>query len=81
MNFVWILEEDDVIEYIKKRNLWNQYKKAKSYILWWEFKKTNLKERQPKWSWMYYFRINKQYRAIWYVKENYLIIIKIDNYQ
>lgn len=81
MNIVAIYEEDEVVEYISKKNLTKQYQKSKKYILSGNSSKTNLKKRQPKWSGIYYFRINKQFRAIWYIRENNLIVVKIDNHQ
>lgn len=76
-----ILERKDVVQYLLKRNLVAQYKKAKTYILSWEYQNTDFKERKPKWSKVYYFRINKQFRAMWYIENNNLIIVKIDNHQ
>jgi hypothetical protein len=37
-----------LINFIEKRNLGNQYKKAKDYILKWLFKQIDLKLREPK---------------------------------
>ena len=76
-----ILERKDVVQYLLKRNLIAQYKKAKTYILAWNQRNSDLQERKPKGSKVYYFRINKQFRAIWYIEDNLLIIVKIDNHQ
>ncbi len=77
-----VLEDEWIIEFLKKRNLLNQYKKAKINIINKINSKNYFKERKPKWSNIWYFRINKQYRAIWTIdKENDLIIFKIDNHQ
>ena len=43
-----IIEEDHILEFIKKRNLLNQYKKAKSNILIGHIISSGLKIRNPK---------------------------------
>lgn len=68
-------------EYLKDRFIYEQYIKAKLNILSWNYAKHNFKEKNPKWSLVYYFRINKQYRAIWFIENSILRIIKIDNHQ
>jgi len=55
---------DDLIDYLEKRNLGTQYKKVKSYILAGNYRQVKLKLREPKKDGIFYFRINKQYRAI-----------------
>jgi len=76
-----IIETKKVWNYIVNHFLLEQYKKAKNNILFWFNWKNFFKERKPKWSWIFYFRINKKYRAWWYINENKLIIYKIDNHQ
>ena len=76
-----ILISSDLINFIEKRNLANQYKKAKSYILKWFFKQVDLKLREPKKNKIYYFRLNKQYRAICKLEWNILKIFDIDDHQ
>lgn len=77
-----ILEDIWIFEFLEKRNLLNQYKKAKESILKKVNSKNYFKERKPKWSNIWYFRINKQFRAFWTIdKEWDLIIFKIDNHQ
>jgi hypothetical protein len=76
-----ILISDDLTYFIEKRNLYNQYKKATSYILKWLFKQVDLKLRQPKKDNIYYFRINKQYRAICRLDEGILKVFDIDDHQ
>lgn len=63
MKIIKILETKKVLEFLFKRNLLSQYKKSKSYILIWLEKNVDFKLRQPKNLNIYYFRINKQYRA------------------
>lgn len=59
-----ILISERDIEYLKKRGLEIQYHKAKSYILTGLYRSATLKTREPKSDDVWYFRINKQYRAI-----------------
>jgi plasmid maintenance system killer protein len=40
-----------------------------------------LKKREPKEDDIYYFRINKKFRAIWYIENNNFYILEIDNHQ
>lgn len=81
MNINNILEDECIFDYLEKRNLLNQYKKAKNFVLSWINTKSFFKEKQPKWSWIWYFRINKQYRAIWSFDKYWnLLIYKIDNH-
>lgn len=76
-----IFESDEVIKYLLKRNLVKQYKKAKNFILLWYFENVSLKKREPKEDEIYYFRINKQFRAIWYIQNNNFYVLEIDNHQ
>lgn len=52
------------IEYLKKRRLEKQYLKAKNLILAGRFSNVDLKIREPKKERIWYFRINKQFRAL-----------------
>lgn len=64
------------------RGLLNQYKKAKQFLLHGNYLQIKFKERNPKGSGIWYFRINKQFRALGVFNENgHLIIFKIDNHQ
>ena len=77
-----ILEKKEVLPYLKSRNLISQYKKAKDYLLAGAISQTRFKERNPKGSGIFYFRINKQYRALGiFDREGDLIVFKIDNHQ
>ena len=76
-----VIISDDLIDFIESRNLVNQYKKAKKYILSWFFRQVDLKLREPKKEKNYYFRINKQYRAICKLEWNILKIFDIDDHQ
>lgn len=79
---VQILEKKEIASYLKSRNLLKQYKKAKQYLLSGNYLNTKFKERNPKGSGIWYFRINKQYRALGVFNDlGQLIIFKIDNHQ
>lgn len=43
-----IIEFDKAVDYLISRNLVNQYKKAKEYILQWYLNKVDFKVRKPK---------------------------------
>ena len=85
MKFKDILEDDFIVECLVKRNLLKQYKKAKKFILSGYPELVNLKLRESKKAWIYYFRINKQFRAFGKIyqdrNENFLYITGIDNHQ
>ncbi|MFA5948513.1 MAG: hypothetical protein WC806_06155 [Candidatus Gracilibacteria bacterium] len=77
-----IFEKKDILPYLEKRNLLKQYKKAKDYLLKGNILQVKFKERNPKGSGIWYFKINRQYRALGVFDENgNLIIFKIDNHQ
>ena len=65
------------ISYLKKRKLFQQYKKQETFILEWAFSKVQLGLRSPKSLGIYYFRINKQYRAFATKEWNRLVVFKI----
>ena len=58
-----IFESKKVVEFLQKRQIITQYKKAKQYILSGMPKTTQFKQREPKHTDIFYFRINKQFRA------------------
>lgn len=76
-----LIETKNVLEYLESRNILKQYKKSKEYILIWLTKHVDFKLRQPKQLQIYYFRINKQFRAYWVLDWDILKIYKIDNHQ
>lgn len=77
-----ILEERGIFNYLQSRGLIKQYQKAKRYLLNGNVNSTKFKERNPKGEGIWYFRINKQYRALGiFDEEENLIIFKIDNHQ
>jgi len=68
------------IKKIKKRNLKKRLYKQIKYILDWNFKSIDFKLRPPKSEWIYYFRINKQYRALCKIIDDILVIFDIDDH-
>ena len=78
--FKWIAYDDKIKRIVKKYNLEKQFQKSISYIRRWDFKSVDFKLRQPKSKWIYYFRINRQYRAWCKVIDNILFITGIDNH-
>ena len=77
-----IFEKKEIQAYLKARNLLSQYKKAKQYLLDGNTLQAKFKERKPNGSGIFYFRINKQFRALGvFDDEGNLIIFKIDNHQ
>lgn len=77
-----ILEKKEILPYLEERNLLKQYKKAKDYLLKGNTLQVKFKERNPKGSGIWYFRINRQFRAFGVFDDNgNLIIFRIDNHQ
>ncbi len=74
-----LISERDV-GYLKKRWLEKQFQKAKAYILAGLYENASLKIREPKSDNVWYFRINKQYRAICDREWDTLYIIAIDDH-
>jgi plasmid maintenance system killer protein len=79
-NFRWIAYDDKITKLVKKYQLTKQFKKAIFYIKSWNFKAVDFKLRKPKSDWIWYFRINKQYRAWCKIIDNILFIIDIDDH-
>ncbi len=78
---VGIYEQKGVLKYLEKRGLVKQYRKAKQYLLAGHQIQAKFKERSPKGSGIWYFRINKQFRALCvFNKEGDLVVFEIDNH-
>jgi len=56
--------DKSVITYLTKRNILQQYIKAKELLKQEKFTSIHFKKRKPKSAGKYYFRINLKYRAI-----------------
>ena len=76
-----ILETKEIVDYLSERGLVEQYKKVKQYLLLGLFSSVTLKKRQPKSSGVWYFRINKQFRAYAYIRGGVMKVFYIDNHQ
>ena len=76
-----ILIDQEERAYLKERWLEKQYQKAKLYILSGNYKNVDLKLREPKEKRVWYFRINKQFRAICKLEGDILYVWAIDNHQ
>lgn len=61
-------DSQSILDYLQKRNLLKQYKKAKAYILLGYFAKIDLRKREPKNENIFYFKVNEKYRAWCYQK-------------
>lgn len=76
-----IFESKEVFSYLEKRGLLNQYKKAKMFLMNGDFSRTRFGKRNPKGSGIWYFRINKQYRALCvFNPEGDLVVFEVDNH-
>lgn len=80
MKITQIIINKRSIEFIESRWLQKQYIKTKTFILNWYFKQVDFKLREPKKEEIYYFRINKQFRAWWRIEGSILKIFHIDNH-
>lgn len=77
-----IYEKKSILPYLVNRGLLQQYKKAKQYLLDGNLLQVRFKERNPKGSGIWYFRINKQFRALGVFNETGdLIVFDVDNHQ
>lgn len=76
-----VTELDEVLRYLKKRDLIKQYIKAKLNVENDRTSGTKLRKRKPKSDNVWYFRINRQYRALCYREENKLIVFDVDDHQ
>lgn len=75
-----VLIDEKLVTYLRERKLLAQYKKAKDFILAWNFQNCSLKLREPKEKGIWYFRINKQYRAHATYRDGALRIHEIDDH-
>lgn len=76
-----VLEEEGVVEYIKKRNLVKPYLKAKKHMEDGFYQTVDLRKRKPKSLQKFYFKIDKKYRAIGYIEEKTFIVTEILDHQ
>ena len=76
-----VFEEDGVVDYIKKRGLERPYLKAKKYLELGYFRNVDLRKRKPKEAGIYYFKVDKKYRAIGYIEHGNFIVTEISDHQ
>ena len=76
-----VREEEGVVDYIKKRNLAAVYLKAKKYIEMGFYKNVDLRKRNPKKEGVFYFKIDKKYRALGYIENKTFIVTEISDHQ
>lgn len=76
-----VREFDEVLQYLEKKNLRKQYIKAKWNVEHDHTSGTQLRKREPKSDDMWYFRINRQYRALCYRDGDTLIVFDVDDHQ
>lgn len=77
-----IYEKKEILPYLKSRGLLEQYKKAKNYLLSGNQLQVKFKKRNPRGSGIWYFRINRQYRALGVFDDGgNFIVFKIDDHQ
>lgn len=77
-----IFERKEILPYLTARGLLKQYIKAKNFLLNGNIVQVRFKERNPKGCGIWYFRINRQYRALGvFDRWGNLIVFKVDNHQ
>lgn len=76
-----VVEHKSVLPYLQKRNLTDQYKKAKNFLLSGKAHLVQFKLRRPVKDKIYYFRINKQYRAFCYFENSEVKVFTISDHQ
>ncbi|MBT3834666.1 hypothetical protein HOF56_00280 [Candidatus Peribacteria bacterium] len=76
-----VVEHERVIKYLDSRGLNDQYRKVKQLISGGLFRSVKLKKRKPTSANIWYFRINRQYRAFCTKKDDVLIVFEIDDHQ
>lgn len=82
MLIVKVLIEKTCIDFLKTRDLKKQYIKAQNKLLSGDLKSVKFKKRKPTTADIYYFRINKQYRALGVFKETGVFYVyEIDDHQ
>ncbi len=73
--------DEKVLQYLEKRKLVQQYKKAKEFLKNNHLSSVSFKKRKPKSSGKYYFKINKKFRAIGVFDGKDFIVTAISDHQ
>lgn len=77
-----IVEHKSAVPYLEARGLLKQYKKAKHILASGDRSRVYFKERQPQGSDVWSFRINKQFRAFGYFRDDgAFVVAEISNHQ
>lgn len=69
MKFKKVLVPKKYIKYLEKRELLKQFEKNVNFLKNGNLKSADFKLREAKNNEIYYFRINKQFRAFWVIQE------------
>jgi plasmid maintenance system killer protein len=76
-----IIEHKSIFTYLRKRGIQKQYVSAKNKIETGMTLGPKLKKRRPYSKNMWYFRINRQYRALCVRQDDVLYVYEIDDHQ
>ncbi len=76
-----VRERQNVVDYIISRQLQKPYLKAKAFLEKDQLKIIDFKIRKPKSEGVYYFRINRKYRALGHFIDDIFIIVEISDHQ
>lgn len=76
-----VLITEKCIQFLQRKELVSRWKKAKQSILLGNFSSVDFKKRRPYKSEKYYFRLNRQYRAIGFIEHGTLKIFEINDHQ
>ncbi|MEQ9102658.1 MAG: hypothetical protein RIF36_19480 [Imperialibacter sp.] len=74
-------KSEKVLQYLQERNLVKSYIKAKLLLENGDLQSASFKKRRPKHLEIYYFRINKKYRAIGRFKGDQFVVTEISDHQ
>ncbi len=80
MTITRVIIDPKEFEKIEKWQIVSQYHKAKWYIISWDFRSADFKKRQPYKEEIWYFRINKQYRAFGNIVDSTLRVFHVDDH-
>lgn len=74
-------KSEKILQFLKSRKILDSYIKAKTLLENGDLKSPRFKKRKPKALAFYYFRINKQYRAIGRFKGDLFVVTEITDHQ
>jgi len=79
--FEEIREHKKVLAYLNLRDLCKKYQKQKHFLLEGKLQSVDFKKRKPYSKDIYYFRVDKKFRAYCYFDKKILRVFKIDDHQ